>query len=134
MTIGNLLKMFEIFGENGLKFIEKCKIIKGWRIISLDYGKVRELPSRIDPKMKETFKNFKKIFSNFNQNLYGKLTSFTFLTKYFLDFWLLSSLDLWKIIPDFYYIFPILPAFPLSRRYCIQLSISFQIISLGFEF
>ena len=37
----------------------------------------------IEPKMK---KILKKILRFFDQNLYGKLTFFTFFTKYFLDF------------------------------------------------
>ena len=67
----------------------------------------------------------------FDKNLYGKLTFFTSFTKYFLAFWLRSeSIDLWKIIPDFYNNFPDfgggnVPAFsPPSRRLCYPIIIS----------
>ena len=75
-------------------------------MISIGQLKVSNLPPELcafGPKMKRIFKNFKKILRFFDQNIYGKLTLFTFFTKYFLDFCLRSeSIDLWKIKPDFY--------------------------------
>ena len=60
------------------------------------------------PKMKNNLQFFKKILRFFDQNLYGKLTFFTFVTKYFLDFWFISeSIYLLKIRSDFYNNFPI---------------------------
>ena len=41
---------------------------------------------RVWTKNEEILKIFKKILRFFDQNFYGKLTFFTFFTKYFLDF------------------------------------------------
>ena len=63
---------------------------------------------RVSLKNEERFKIFKKFLSFFDQNLYGKLTFFTFVTKYFLDFLLISeSIYLWKLRSDFCNNFPI---------------------------
>ena len=79
-TIGNGMQILENFRENRLKFVEKFKIIKSWRINSIEHGELRFLGANIcafDPKVKKTLKFFKKILRFFNQNLYGKLTFFT---------------------------------------------------------
>ena len=101
------MKILEIFGENRLEFKEKCKLIKIWWMISIGPVKFRNLPAQFCAfwlKMMRILKIFKKISRFFDQNLYGKLTSFSqYFTRYFLDFWLRSeSIDLWKITPDFY--------------------------------
>ena len=100
------MKILEIFGENWLEFLEKCKIIKIWWMISIGQVKLSKLPAKpfaFGPKMNLILKTFKKFLIFFDQNLYGKLTFFTIFSKYFLDFWLRSeSIDLWKITPDFY--------------------------------
>ena len=100
------MKIVEIFGENRLEFIEKCKIIEIWWMISIAQVKLSKMPAKrcvFAPKMKRILKIFKKILRFFDQNLYGKLTFFTIFPKYVLDFWLRSeSIDLWKIRPDFY--------------------------------
>ena len=98
--------MLEIFEENRLEFIEKCKIIKIWWRINTGQLNLRNLPTRfctLEPKMKRALKIFKKILSFFDQNLYWKLTFFTVSIKYLLDFLLRSEIIyLWKITPDFY--------------------------------
>ena len=95
-----------MFGENRLAFGEKCKIIKIWGMITIGQVQVLNRPAKtcaFRQKVKKTLKNFKKILRFFDQNLAGKLNFFTFFTKYFFDFWLLSqSIYLWKIKPDFY--------------------------------
>ena len=77
MTIENDMKIHEIFGENRLKFVEKCKIIKNSGMSSIGQVKLSKLPAKIcafGPQMKEVLKKFKKILRFFDQNLYGKLT------------------------------------------------------------
>ena len=100
------MKILEILGENRLDFIEKCKIIEIWWMISIGQVKLSKEPSKpgaFGAKMKRILKIFKKILRFFDQNLYGKLTFFTIFTKYFLNFWLRSeSIDLWKTTLDFY--------------------------------
>ena len=105
------MKILEIFGENRVQFVEKWKIINIWRRISIGQGKLRNLRAKLcafGPKTKKILKVFKKSLRFYDQNRYGKLTCFTFFTKYFLDFWLLSeSRYRWKITPNFYNNFPI---------------------------
>ena len=77
----------------------------------------------------------------FDQNLYGKLTFFTFFTKYFLDFWLLSeNIYLLKITPDLYkknfdFGGGDIPAFPpplptLLAAAMNEISINFEMLQL----
>ena len=96
------MKILEILGENRRNFVEKWKIIKIWRMISIRQSKVRKLlskPCTCWPGLKKTLKNSKNLYRNPN----GNLTFFTFLTKYFLDLWLRSEIICpSKISPDFY--------------------------------
>ena len=100
------MKILEIFGENRLEFVEKCKIIMILGIISIGHSKLSNVPAKLcafGPEMKKTLKSFKKILRFFDQNLYGKWFFSQFSTKYFFAFCLLSeSIYLWKITPDFY--------------------------------
>ena len=83
------MKIVEIFGENRLEFIEKCKSIEIWWMISIGQVNPSNLPSKLcafRPKMKRFSKIFKKILRFFDQNPYGKLTYFTILDIIFLGF------------------------------------------------
>ena len=58
-------------------------------MISIGQVKVSNPPAKpcaFGQKVMKILKIFKKILRFFDQNLVGKLTFFTFFTKYFLDF------------------------------------------------
>ena len=87
-------KILEIFGDNTLKFVEQWKIINISRNIFIGKSKFRNMGANLSafgPKMNKNLKSFQKILRFVDQNIYGKLTFFTFFTKYFSDFWLLSE-------------------------------------------
>ena len=90
------------FWRKSTGFVEKCKSIKIWGMISIGLGKVSNLPTKLcafRPKVKKNF----HFFLFFDQNLYGKLTFPQFFTNYFLEFCLLSeSIYPWKTRHDFY--------------------------------
>ena len=96
-------KFLKFLGKNRLKFVEKCKVVKIWGRISIGQAKLSNLPAKLSefgPNVKKILKGFKKILRFFDQNFYEK---WTFFTKYFLDFCLISgSIYLWKITPDLY--------------------------------
>ena len=47
LTIENGMKILEIFGENRLKFVSKCKIIKSCRMISIGQVKLSYLSGKL---------------------------------------------------------------------------------------
>ena len=58
------MKILEIFGENQLEFLEKFKMIKISRIISIGQGKIRICPAKrcaFGPRMNKILKNFKQL-------------------------------------------------------------------------
>ena len=69
-------------------------------------GKIKQAACktlRVWIKNEENFEKFQENFEIFWSKSLWKINFFTFVTKYFLDFWLPSeSIDLWKITPDFY--------------------------------
>ena len=102
-----------IFWRISTDICRKCQLVKSWWMISMEQIKLSYLRARFCAFGPKT----KKVLRFFDQNLW-KFDFFTFLTKYFLDFWLLSkSIYLWKITPDFSNNFSDLggdvPAFPL---------------------
>ena len=60
-------------------------------------------PLRVWTKNEENFESFQENFEIFWSKSLRKIEFFTFVTKYFLDFWLRSeSIDVWKITLDLY--------------------------------
>ena len=62
MKIG--MKILDIFGENRVKFVGKCMIIKICGIISIGQLKLSEIPEKFcvfGSKMNKTLKNFRKV-------------------------------------------------------------------------
>ena len=93
------MKVRELFWVNLLKFVLKWKTIPISRMDSIGQGKIRNFRTNLCAFGPKTKKNLRL----FHQNLYGKLTFFTFFTESFLDFRLFSeSLYICKISPDFY--------------------------------
>ena len=80
-TIGNWMKICEIFGDNQLKSKEKFKIIKRWRMIAIEQGKLRTCLQNM------------RVWNNNEENLEK-------FQENFENFW---SKSLWKI--DFFHIF-----------------------------
>ena len=78
---------------------------------------------RVWTKNEENFEKFQENFDNLWSKSQWKIAFFTFFTKYFFDFWLLSeSIYLCKKTADLSNNFSDfggggIPAFPLSRRY-----------------
>ena len=84
-------------------------------------------------KNEENFEKISRKLVDFSSKSLWKIDFFTFFTKYFLDFWLLSkSIYLWKITPDFYNNFSDFvgrgerSSVPPSRRYSKDNSCSYQ--------
>ena len=62
------MKILEIFGENRLQFVGKCKIINMWRMNSIEKVKVSNVPAKLcafGPKPKKIWKNFQENFEIF---------------------------------------------------------------------
>ena len=90
-TFENCTKILEIFGENRRNFVEHCELIVIWGMISIGKVKISNMPAksaRLDQKWRK-IRNFIEIFwskSRWKIDIFSQL-----LTKYFLEFWLLSE-------------------------------------------
>ena len=73
------MKILEIFGENRLEFIEKCRIIKIYGMISIWQLKLSNLLAKfcaIRPQMNNVLKIFKKIWRFFKSESLWKIDFF----------------------------------------------------------
>ena len=84
------MKILEFFAENRQEFVEHCKLIMIWRMISIWQVKISNLPAnfaRLDLKGRKMW-----IFWDFLIKISLENGLFSqFLTKYFLEFCLLSE-------------------------------------------